>query len=424
MTDEVVSEQAPRRPRFAVMRRRSYFAFWLTALISNTGMWMSNLTVPVILYAITGSAVWVGAFTLFNFLPTIVLGPIAGVIADRFDRRHVLLLSQIGMLATSIGLLLMWLGGVDSPWLIMIPVLVNGALSAVNTPAFLAFVHDLVPRELLRSAVNYNSIQFNLARALGPVSAGFILATSGPGWALAVNCLSFIPLILVLIFVRLNEPQVLVKSAQRILKQFGSALRYIKGASGIELAIIGSVIGGLLGQPIFSMSIVLAHKVYHVGAMELGLLNMYLSLGAISVIPLLAGKLSWFPLSRAMSWGVAGTAVGFIGLTLTSNYYVASFLFFFTGAALILIMAGSATVVQMIVRNDMRGRVLSVRQMMFMGAIPIGAMTAGYIADHVGVQVFLLGAGILMLIALVLMYVIPTRGMKSLDDPHDEGVEQ
>ncbi len=420
MTSETDSGVAPLRPWFSVMRQRNYLSFWLTSLLSNTGMWMSNLTVPVILYQITGTALWVGAFTLVNFLPTIVLGPVAGVIADRFDRRHILLITQVGMLLTSIGLLAMWLSGVNSPWVLMIPVFINGSLSALNTPAFMAFVHDLVPRSLLRAAVNYNSIQFNLSRALGPVIAGLILATSGPGWALAVNCVSFLPLLVVLFFIRVTEPQILVKSAQRILTQFTSALKYIRHSSGIKLAIFGAVVGGLFGQPIFTMSIVLAHTVYHVGAMELGLLNMYLSLGAISVIPLLAGKAKWFPLSRAMVWGLFGTAFGFLALTVVSNYYIASFIFYLTGAALILVMAGSATVVQMIVRNDMRGRVLSVRQMLFMGAIPIGAMTAGYIADQVGVQVFLCAAGILLILSAIGMFVIPRRGVASLDDPHDE----
>lgn len=403
----------------AALRIRPFVLFTLACLVSNIGLWMSNLTVPVILFQLTGSAVWVAVFSVANFAPGIILAPISGLIADRFDRRKVLLVTQLGMTLAAFSLWLLWTSGVHVPAIILIPVLINGIFGAINMPSFLAFVHDLVPRENLRAAVNINSIQFNLARAIGPFVAGLLLATAGPDWALLVNALSFLGVVTVLLVIRAREAQVLVTTREPVMRLFAEAGRYMASKPGIRLAILGGIVGAILGQPLYSMSVVLAHQVYRVGSFELGMLNMCLSIGAVAAIPLLAGRWGRIPLSRAVAWGMAGTALALLALSVTTSFGFAVPLFLFAGGAAVLIMAGTATVIQLIVRDDLRGRVLAIRQMTFTASMPLGALIAGVVADALGVRVFLLAAGIIMVMVVVAMRFIPQRGFASMDDPHD-----
>ena len=406
----------------AALAIRPFAVFTLMCLVSNIGLWMSNLTVPVILYQLTGSAVWVGVFAAANFVPGIFLAPISGMIADRFDRRKVLLFTQLGMTGAAFLLWGLWTAGVHVPALILIPVVINGVFGAINMPSFLAFVHDLVPRENLRAAVNINSIQFNVARAIGPFVAGLLLAFAGPDWALLVNALSFIGVVIVLTVIRAREKQVLVISTEPVMRLFAEATRYMASKAGIRLAIIGGIVGAVLGQPLYQMSVVLADRVYDIGSFELGMLNMCLSIGAVASIPLLAGRFGRVPLSRAVSWGMAGTGIALVALSGIQVFAFAIPLFLFAGAAMILIMAGTATVIQLIVRDDLRGRVLAIRQMTFTASMPLGALLAGVVADAWGVQLFLLVAGILLVAIVLAMRFIPQRGFLSMDDPHDTSV--
>ena len=163
---------------------------------------MQNLAVPYVLYEVTESAFWVGLATFTQFLPAMVLGPLAGSIADRFDRRRVLLVTQSLMAAAALALWAAWASGVRSAGWILALVTLAGIFGGINIPSWQAFINDLTPREDLLSAVTLNSLQFNAARALGPGIAGVLLATFGPSWAFLVNAVSFGFVLLALLLVR------------------------------------------------------------------------------------------------------------------------------------------------------------------------------------------------------------------------------
>jgi MFS family permease len=414
-----VSNESETNKRRSVLRHPDFAWFWASSLVSNTGMWMSNLTMPVVLYQITGSALWVGIFSVANFVPSILLTPLGGVWADRYDRRVLMMLTQLGMGVAGAGLWLMVLSGVDDPVLLLLPVMINGAFGGLNGPSFMAFINDLVPRDELRAAVTINSIQFNIARAFGPLVAGFLLVTTGPAWALFVNFLTYLLVVVVLLFIRARNPQILVKTQSRMLSEMRRAASYMRNQRGIMLAIYAGIVGAIFGQPLYALTVVLAHTVYHVDEFKLGAINALLSLGAILSIPLLSGRARRFPLSRAVAWGLIGSATGLIALSVIPSYELALPVFIFTGAALILVMAGTNTVIQLIVRNDLRGRVLALRQISFMSGIPIGAVLGGWFSDAVGVQPYLMWTGITVVVITIAMKYLPARGFASLDDPHD-----
>src|SRR3954470_2195264 len=177
-------------------RYRDFRLFWTGALISNIGTWMQNLTVPyVLLYVMHTSAVWVGIATVSQFLPGVVLGPVAGWMADRFNRRVLLLVSQVVQLLLALALWAAWMAGLRDPLGFVALVALNGVVFGITMASWESFVTELVPRADLLNAITLNSAQFNGARAFGPALAGLVLARWGPGAAFLVEPLSVIALI-------------------------------------------------------------------------------------------------------------------------------------------------------------------------------------------------------------------------------------
>ena len=173
-------------------RHRDYTIFWLGALVSNTGSWLQNLTVPYVVYEITGSAFWVGVATAAQFLPGFVGSPIGGHLADTRERRRLLIVLLSVMAVLAVGLWWTWESGSRSIAVILLLVSASGLVWGTTLPSWQAFVNDLVPREDLISAVSLNSLQFNAARSLGPAVAGLVIASFGPGVAFGLNAASFV----------------------------------------------------------------------------------------------------------------------------------------------------------------------------------------------------------------------------------------
>ena len=199
------SAPSERGLRHAVVafHNRNFSLFWSGALISNIGTWMQNLTVPfALLYVMKTSSVWVGIATVSQFLPGVILGPVAGYIADHFDRRRVLLLSQVIQLLLALLLWAVWQSGLRSPLGFIAIVSLNGVVFGVTMATWQAFVTQLVPREELLNAITLNSAQFNGSRAFGPALAGLVLARWGPGAAFLANALSFVAVVVALLLVR------------------------------------------------------------------------------------------------------------------------------------------------------------------------------------------------------------------------------
>ena len=184
------SPKRPKQPKeqgigysFRAFRHSNYRLFWFGALASNTGTWLSNLTVPYVLYSLTGSALWVALAAVAQFVPGVVLGPLGGSLADRYDRRKVIIYTQSGLAVVALLMWANWASGLQDPILLLWLIAWVGVLNGLNIPAWQSFVSDLVPREDLLSAVTLNSLQFNAARSLGPALAGVLLAGLGPSWA-------------------------------------------------------------------------------------------------------------------------------------------------------------------------------------------------------------------------------------------------
>ena len=270
-------------------RHRDFRIFWTGAVVSNTGTWILNLTLPFVLFELTGSALWVGAAVAAQFLPMFVFSPLGGSVADQYSRRSVLLVMQMAMGLGAAAIWLAWVSDVRNPWVLLFLVAIVGALNGVSMPSWQGFVHDLVPREDLLSAVTLNSLQFNAARAIGPAIGGVLLATLGPAWAFGLNALSYAFIVVALLLIHAGRGLRVVRSQLPFTEQIRSAISYIGTQPGIVMAFIVAFTVGFFGNPVFSFTVVFAGAVFDVGPVQLGIMNAALGVGAFAAAPLVGG---------------------------------------------------------------------------------------------------------------------------------------
>lgn len=406
---------------FRVLRNPSFSLFWSAAIVSNTGGWLTQLAVPFVLFQLTGSAVWVGLVSVAGLLPGILVGPLAGSISDRFDRRRVLLVTQSAMGLAALALWAIWEAGVREPVILLIPLVVTGVFQSLNMPSWQSFVNDLVERDELRAAVTLNSLQFNIARSLGPALAGGILAVFGPGLAFGLNAAAFVIVLLALLLLRARRPQVRGRATGGALRQFGEALRYTRGKPGLVVAIIVTLMVGIFGNAIFTLTVVFAELVYQVDEVGLGFMNAALGLGAVLAVPIMSLFGNRLPLSRVVTWALLGYGLFMIALGVFPGYVAGLVCLVLIGACFLAVTSSVNTALQLIVTDGMRGRVIAVRMMLYTGAIPIGTMLQSALTDWLGAPLAIIIAGIGMLIgAIVLMGWPGGNILRRLDDPHDE----
>ncbi|MDF5754275.1 MFS transporter [Spongiactinospora sp. TRM90649] len=410
------------RHALRAFRHRDFAIFWSGALVSNTGTWLSNLAVPYVLFEITGSVFWLGLASFAQLIPALVLGPLGGALADRFDRRRILIVTQCCAATSALLMWAAWSSGVRDPVVILALLGLTGVILGINMPSWQSFVNDLVPREDLMSAVTLNSVQFNAARSLGPAIAGALLAALGPSWAFLINGLSFVFVLSALLFVRASRTRVVVAARAGVLRQFGAALRYVRTQPGIMVGFLVSGVVALLANPIFQFTVVFADSVYHVDAVGLGLLNMAFGVGAIVAAPIVSGGNRHLTLARTVKWALVLYAVAVAGFALLPYYAAGLVCLAVIGACFLTVVSIANTATQVIVADQMRGRVLALRIMVFTGVTPVGGVLQGWLADVVGPRQTVTGAGLLLLAATLLL--IRLRGrvrLERLDDPHDEG---
>lgn len=400
---------------------RDFRIFWIGALVSNTGTWVLNLTLPFVLFELTGSAVWVGAAVAAQFLPMFVFSPLGGSVADQYPRRSVLLALQTALGLGALLIWFAWISDVREPAVLLALVAIVGALNGVSMPSWQGFVHDLVPREALLSAVTLNSLQFNAARALGPAIGGVLLATLGPAWAFGANAASYLFIIVALLLVRAGRGLHIERSQFTFVQQIRSAVRYIGTQPGIVMALIIAFIVGFLGNPVFSFTVVFAGAVLDVGPIQLGIMNAALGIGAFAAAPLVGGSKFAPRLSLVAGVGLIVYGAMLVVFALAPNYPISVLALAVIGACFLSVVASINTSGQMIVADSVRGRVLALRMMVFTVAAPIGGLVQGWFADVIGPRPTVVAAGVLMITAAVLLRFL--RGsvrLTRLDDPHDQ----
>lgn len=382
---------------FRALRHRDFRFFWTGALVSNIGSWMQNAAVPYVVFELTDSTTLVGLTAFLQMIPVVFVGPWSGPLADRVDRRRLLLLTQALMALLAFGLWGVWASGWESVPALMALIALSGVVAGVNTPAWQAFVPSLVPRDDLLNAVALNSAQFNAGRAIGPAMAGAVLVTLGPSWAFFLNALSFAGVIFTLWVIRRPPPERRPVSGGS-LRQFAEGVRYVRASPEILACMLLVLAVAGLGQPIVQLLPVYAERVFDVGGGAYGVLAGAIGAGATVAVPLL-GWLEGLRRSRLLAGSIIGYGALLVGFAQAPGFLLAVALITMAGMAFLAVVSTLQTTVQLLVDEALRGRVMAVYVMAFTAAYPVGSLLQGWVADHLGAPTTTTVAG-LALVAL------------------------
>jgi MFS family permease len=391
-TDEV--NRGWRASALSSFQHRDFLWFWLGALISNIGTWMQNVTVPFVVYELTKSGAWVGLAAFAGLFPGVVVGPLAGSLADRIERRKLLLWSQIVQAVLAMALWGAWEAGSRSPGFFLVLIGANGLVFGGTIPAWQAFVASLVPREELLNAVTLNSAQFNGARAVGPAIGGIALGAFGPSWAFLLNAVSFLAVIAALLAIRRqsvsNEHR---ESEGGLLASFATGVQYAWRHAGIFVAIALVGVVSFVATPVFQLLPVVAKRVFGVGAGLYGLLAAAFGIGAVLGAGVIGSIGSRYARSQLVKWSLLVYAAGLIALGLAPVFALGVVAVLVMGFGFVGTLAVLNTTVQILVEDRVRGRVLAVYSTLLTSLLPLGALLEGALADSVGMRTVSLMAG-------------------------------
>ncbi len=416
---ELPNEQKPTgfKHGFRAFRHKDFRRFWLGALISNSGTWVQNITVPVVLLEITNEAFWTGIATFAAIFPAMLLGPLAGNLADRFERRRLLIAGQAGSALAALALWLVWISGVRDPLAIAGVAALTGLFSAFTIPAWQSFIPLLVPMEDLPSAITANSLQFNAARGIGPALGGLILAFAGPSWAFLGNSLSYAAVLLALLIVRPTQTRQ-VQVQRKVGRGFMEAIRYIRTQPGIGVGIGLAAVVAFFGFPLLNFTVVFVKQVYQVDQGFVGLLGGLLGFGAVLAVPIVSGMFGDLRRASVIRWAVPIYGIAIIIFGSSTHQTQGAFGLLLAGSGFMMIVVTSNTAVQSIVNEQIRGRVMATRIMTFTGSYPIGALLQTRLSDATNPRLVVTTAGIIVL-GIGLFLQTQQHRLSRLDDPTD-----
>lgn len=384
----------PHRLPFAAraLSHRNYRLFFTGQGLSLVGTWITRVATSWLVYRLTGSAATLGLVGFAGQIPTFVLAPFAGVWVDRWGRYRVLVATQVLSMAQSFALAWLALAGVITVTHVLLLSLVQGVVNAFDTPARQAFVVDMVEdRADLPNAIALNSSMVNGARLVGPSVAGVLVALAGEGWCFLLDGFSYVAVIASLLMMRLlPAPPAAVR--RRVLAELADGIRYAFGFAPIRSILLLLALISLMGMPYTVLMPVMAADVLHGGPRTLGFLMGATGVGALGGAIYLAGRRSVLGLGRVIAAAAALFGCGLIAFSLSRSLPLSMALMVFTGAGFVVQLASSNTILQTIVREEMRGRVMAFYAMAFMGTAPFGSLLAGGLASRVGVpRTILLG---------------------------------
>lgn len=380
------------------MGHADFRRFWFAALLSNTGSWMQSAAIPFVIFELTRSSADVGITGFWIYLPMMLMSAVGGSLSDRFSRRTLLYLTQAAQAAVALGLWAVVAPGNATALSISLLGFVGGLTSGLNIPVWQSFVSQLVPRELLPNAVSLNSTQFNAGRALGPLLAGVVIARISPQAAFLLNAASFAAVMLVLPFIHAEQPPRNIAAHRSIVADLVAGVRYVWNNPPIRACCVAIIAVAGLGNPLFSfLPATFGQEVFGVTGWKLGLLAGAGGIGAMIIAPVLLTRGSRAPRGVLLGVAMTGYGVGAFIVGAAPSYWSALAGALLWGGSYLVIAATMNTTVQLAAREEMRGKAIAVYIMCLTGALPLGTLAWGLIADQVGIRATTIGAaGVLL----------------------------
>jgi MFS family permease len=390
------------------LRHRNYRLFFTGQSISLIGTWLTKVATAWLVYRLTGSAWLLGVVGFAGQIPTFLLAPIAGVLVDRWNRRRVLLATQTLAMLQSALLATLALGGVIRVWEIVALSVVQGLVDAFDMPVRQSMVVRMVgDRADLPNAIALNSSMVNAARLLGPAVAGVLIAAVGEGWCFFIDAVSYGAVIFSVLLMHLDA-QPPAPKATRVLHEMAEGFRYARGSPPIRSLLLLLALSGLAGRPFAVLLPVVAREVMHGGAGTLGTLQATAGVGALAGALYLASRTSVVGLGRVIVASAALFGLGLMAFSRAHALWLAMPLLLLAGTGMMLQTAASNTIIQTIVDEDKRGRVMSLLGMSLFGTVPLGSLIAGALATRIGAEnTILIGGAICVVAAGLFLRALP-----------------
>jgi MFS family permease len=364
------------------LRHRNFQLFFSGQLISLIGTWMQSVAQSWLVYRLTGSALLLGSVGFASQVPVFVFAPLGGIAADRFNRRQIVIATQTAAMLLAAILAALTLFHKVQVWHVFVLASLLGIVNAFDIPGRQSFLVDMVGKEDLMNAIALNSSMFNGARVIGPAIAGILVARIGEGWCFFANAVSYIAVIIGLLLMRVISP---VRAAMASpLEHMMEGFRFVNQTAPIRALLLLLGLVSLVGMPYVVLMPIFADQILHGGARGLGILMGATGVGALLGALTLAFREGVKGLGRWVAWCCAGFGASLVIFALSRTFWVSVILLLPVGYCMMLQMACSNTLIQVMVPDALRGRVMAVYSMMFMGMAPIGALFGGALAERLG----------------------------------------
>ncbi len=386
---------------FAVraLRSRNYRLFFGGQSVSLIGTWMTRIATSWLVYRLTGSAALLGIVGFAGQIPAFFLAPLAGVWVDRWDRHRTLVVTQVLSMLQSFALAALTLAGIITVWHIVLLVLAQGLINAFDMPARQAFVVEMVEnRDDLSNAIALNSSMVNAARLLGPAIGGIIIAAVGEGLCYLLDGFSYMAVIASLLAMRIAATAAR-GTRRKVLKELNEGWRYVVESVPIHSILLMLALSSLVAMPYTVLMPIFASDVLHGGPHALGFLMAASGVGALVGAVTLAMRRTVLGLGGRIALAAAIFGASLIAFALSHTLWLSILILPFTGFGMMQQMASSNTILQTIVADEKRGRVMAFYSMAFMGMTPFGSLLAGTLASRIGASHTVMIGGVLCVAA-------------------------
>ncbi len=365
------------------LRHRNFRLFFGGQTISLTGTWMTRIATAWLVYRLTKSALLLGTVSFSGQIPTFLIAPFAGVWVDRLNRRQVLVWTQTLAMMQSFALAALTLSGhITVGWILTLAVM-QGVINAFDMPGRQAFMVQMVgDRADLGNAIAINSSMVNVARLIGPSLAGLVIAATNEGWCFLIDGISYIAVIASLLMMQLNVPAVR-RAATSTFHELKEGWSYVSGFLPIRTILLLFAVVSLMGMPFVVLMPIFAARVLHGGPHTLGFLMGAMGVGALISALSLAARKSVRGLIRMIPLAAAVFGLGLIGFGLSHVFWLSMLMVLVAGMGMMQGMAASNTIIQTLVDENKRGRVMSYYTMAFVGMAPFGSLLAGTMAHAI-----------------------------------------
>jgi MFS family permease len=381
---EVISRSQSRlQSSLRAFRHRDYRLFFAGQLTSLVGTWMQTVAQSWLVYRITGSATLLGVVGFASQFPIFLLSPIAGAVADTYPRRKTMIIIQTLMMLLAFPLAALTLMNRIQVWQVMVLAILLGFVNSFDIPVRQSFIAEMVGREDLINAIALNSSMMNGARVIGPAVAGILVSIVGEGWCFLLNGVSYLAVIIGLLFIRAGNTPPREHHGSR-MDAILEGLRFALHTKPVRALLLLLGVVSLMGMPYSVLMPIFADDILHGGPKGLGLLMGFAGIGALLGAALLAGRQGVRGLGSWVMFACAGFGSSLIFFSLSRNFWLSMVLLIPTGFSMMVQMASSNTLIQSMVPDRLRGRVMAIYSMMFVGMAPFGALLAGVLAHLLG----------------------------------------